>query len=143
MGIPLGTASLTAPSPAFFPPPRGTQLLPPHSQTELLLGQDGQQSLPAGPRDRQRLRPGHSVCCTHSNRQKPGSPFALCTDPKALPSLFHCTPISFHGNSAHTSNGKQRSLLRPAKATCLMAYKNPPTYLQIKYHLLSQSLGNR
>lgn len=40
MGIPLGTASLTAPSPAFFPPPRETQLLPPHSQTELLLGQD-------------------------------------------------------------------------------------------------------
>lgn len=61
---------------------------------------------------------------------------SLCTDPQTPP-----WPLSLH---IHQHSGEfctRKILAEPAKDTCVTAHKTNTTYFQIKYHLLSQSLG--
>lgn len=65
-----------------------------------------------------------AVCIVHTATDKNlAVPSLTAPTCKALPSLFHCISICFHGNFARASNRKQRSWLRPAKNTCLIACK--------------------
>lgn len=65
-----------------------------------------------------------AVCVVHTATDRNlAVPSLTAPTRKALPGLFHCISMSFHGNSARASNGKQRSWLKSAKNIRLIARK--------------------